>query len=199
MEKITLIIVDPQYDFIEGGKLPVEGGKKALDNVVKLLDSGKVGQVITTQDWHIGNHCSFKDFGGDFPEHCVENTFGAQIYEPIMTSIYNNNICWIDYYKGYNFEEFTAIKEVDHIYSDYIRFKMSTTRNSNYDLELCKEENIVICGLAGDICVLNTLKAICPYIPVSVYLDGIASIDGGNMLKSFMENNNIKEYGPELA
>ena len=66
-------------------------------------------------------------------------------------------------------------------------------------MELCKEENIVICGLAGDICVLNTLKAIYPYIPVSVYLDGIASIDGGNILKSFMKNNNIKEYDPELA
>ena len=93
MEKITLIIVDPQYDFIEGGKLPVKGGTVALDNVVTLLESGKVGQVITTQDWHFGGHCSFKDFGGDFPEHCVENTHGVQIYQPILDAIRKNNIC----------------------------------------------------------------------------------------------------------
>ena len=39
---ITLIIVDPQYDFIEGGKLPVKGGRKALENVAELIRSGEL-------------------------------------------------------------------------------------------------------------------------------------------------------------
>lgn len=44
----TLIIVDPQYDFIEGGKLPVTGGKAALDRIVEYLDSGELSMVILT-------------------------------------------------------------------------------------------------------------------------------------------------------
>lgn len=195
MNKITLIIVDPQYDFIEGGKLPVNGGIKALNNIVKLINSGKVGQVITTQDWHCGNHCSFIDFGGCFPEHCVMDTHGAQIYQPILDAIEDNNICHLDYYKGKNTEEFTAIKYVANDFSNYISFNVTDAKeDGNTCLDICKEEIIVVCGLAGDICVLNTLKALQPFGQLYVYLDGVASIDGGKLLNSYMLNNNIKEY-----
>lgn len=195
MEKITLIIVDPQYDFIEGGKLPVKGGTEALDNIVKLLNSGKVGQVLTTQDWHHGNHCSFKDFGGAFPEHCVEYTHGSKIYKPISEAIKNNNIYCLDYYKGHYSEQFTAFTGIMDNFSNYIRFYTTDAkeRGDKYT-DFCKEETLVICGLAGDICVLNTLRALQPFGQLYVYLDGVASIDDGTTLKSYMLNNNIKEY-----
>ena len=32
-----LLIVDPQNDFIEGGSLPVNGAKDAMDNLVSYL------------------------------------------------------------------------------------------------------------------------------------------------------------------
>lgn len=195
MEKITLVIVDGQYDFIEGGKLPVEGGTKALDNVVKLLNSGKVGQVVTTQDWHFGGHESFKDFGGEFPEHCVENTHGAQIYKPILDAIKDNNICLLDYYKGHYIEEFSAFNGVMAEYSDYIDIYVSDAkeRGDKY-MTLCKEEQLVVCGLAGDICVLNTLKALLPFGQLYVYTDGVASLDDGTTLHKFMSENNIYNY-----
>lgn len=195
IEKITLVIVDGQYDFTEGGKLPVKGGTKALDNVVKLLNSGKVGQVVTTQDWHFGGHESFKDFGGEFPEHCVENTHGAQIYKPILDAIKDNNICLLDYYKGHYIEEFSAFNGVRAEYSDYMDIYVSDAkeRGDKY-ITLCKEEQLVVCGLAGDICVLNTLKALLPFGQLYVYTDGVASLDDGTTLHKFMSENNIYNY-----
>lgn len=197
MKKVTLIIVDPQYDFIEGGKLPVKGGTKALDNVVKLLNSGKVGCVFTTQDWHYGSHPSFKDFGGEFPEHCVENTHGAEIYKPIIEAVRNNDIFYSnnDLYKGYYIEEFSAFGKVANIFSDYIEFYVSDAKSLNDEsVALCKDEILVICGLAGDICVLNTLKALKPFGQLFVYLDGVASLDDGSTLLNYMKENNIKSY-----
>ena len=58
-------------------------------------------------------------------------------------------------------------------------------------------DNIVLCGVAGDICVLETLKNIVKHIgtdKVSVYLDGVASIDGGVKLNAYMKENSIKTY-----
>lgn len=194
---ITLIIVDPQYDFIEGGKLPVNGGKKALDNIVKLLNSGKVGCVFTTQDWHYGSHESFKDFGGQFPEHCVENTHGAEIYKPIIEAIKNNNIFYSDndLYKGHYIEEFSAFKSVANEFNNYIEFYVTDAKDIDDESAIfCKDETIVVCGLAGDICVLHTLEALKPFGQLFVYLDGVASLDDGSTLLDYMSENNIKPY-----
>lgn len=75
----TLIIVDAQYDFMEGGKLPVEGATKALNNIVSLIESGEYSTIITTQDWHNGKHCSFKEQGG---------VFLNIVYKELMVLIY---------------------------------------------------------------------------------------------------------------
>ena len=107
----TLIIVDAQYDFIEGGKLEVKGGTQALDNIVEYLNSGEISMVITTQDWHNGAHCSFVEQGGDFPEHCVAGTHGAEIYQPILDAIKKNHILTISLKKGRYLEEFSAFRD----------------------------------------------------------------------------------------
>ena len=85
----TLLIVDPQYDFIEDGKLPVKGGKEALDNVAKFINNhaSEISDIIVTKDWHKADHCSFKAFGGKFPEHCIAESFGAKVYIPIQDAI----------------------------------------------------------------------------------------------------------------
>ena len=42
-------------------------------------------------------------------------------------------------------------------------------------------------------CVKETLKNLLKYKPI-VYTKGIASIDGGKILKEFIKENNLKEY-----
>lgn len=58
---------------------------------------------------------------------------------------------------------------------------------------LTPENQIVVCGLAGDYCVLETLKNLEPIKPM-VYLDGIASLDGGIKLNNYIESNNTRLF-----
>ena len=81
-ENAALIVVDVQNDFCEGGTLPVPDGDKVvpvLNNYQeKFLHTG--GIIVFTRDWHPANHSSFREFGGIWPVHCVQNTKGAQFH-----------------------------------------------------------------------------------------------------------------------
>lgn len=162
----TLIIVDAQYDFIEGGKLAVPGGKQALDNIVEYLNSGEISTVITTQDWHYGKHPSFKSEGGDFPEHCVKFTHGADIYAPIEEAIKNMNIFDFRLHKGEYIEQFSAFLGQTEGFLHWKEY--ATTDENNQYLQFHEDEIIEICGLAGDICVMNTAIALKDLKPVII-------------------------------
>ena len=87
----ALIIVDMQNDFVEGGALPVAGGK-ALIPVINRLQP-RFDLVVATQDWHPPSHKSFAtnhpgkavfesvDLNGLpqtlWPDHCVQHSLGA--------------------------------------------------------------------------------------------------------------------------
>lgn len=173
----TLIIVDAQYDFIEGGKLPVKGGTKALDNIVDYLNSGEISMVITTQDWHNGKHCSFKEQGGDFPEHCVAGTHGADIYKPIVDAIEKNKILCFHLKKGQYIEEFSAFTYKSEGYAHWDEF--ATTDNTEPYIQFHEDEIVQICGLAGDICVMQTAIALKELKPVIIE-DMVASLSPDN-------------------
>ncbi len=79
---VALIVVDVQRDFCPGGALPVARGDevvKPLNNMIRLFDDEDC-PVIFTRDWHPRNHCSFKEFGGIWPPHCVQHTRGAEFH-----------------------------------------------------------------------------------------------------------------------
>ena len=51
--------------------------------------------------------------------------------------------------------------------------------------------------VAGDYCVINTIKNLQPiWDRLSVYLPGIASIDGGTALQEFIKENKLNIYQP---
>ena len=78
----ALIVGDVQCDFCPGGALPVaRGGEvvKPLSNMVRLF-SKEDAPVVFTRDWHPRNHCSFREFGGIWPPHCVQHTRGAEFH-----------------------------------------------------------------------------------------------------------------------
>lgn len=82
----TLIIVDVQEDFVEGGSLAVTGGRAVATKITDYLmnNAGRYARVITTRDWHDpdtsnGGHFSDQpDYAGTWPEHCVAGTHGAR-------------------------------------------------------------------------------------------------------------------------
>jgi nicotinamidase/pyrazinamidase len=80
--RIALLIIDVQNDFCPGGALPVEDG----DQVVPVLNRyiGLFSEyglpVYATRDWHPRNTPHFIEYGGQWPPHCVQNTWGAQFH-----------------------------------------------------------------------------------------------------------------------
>jgi nicotinamidase/pyrazinamidase len=74
----ALILVDVQNDFCPGGSLAVPSG----DEVVPVLNdlAEHFDTVVTTQDWHPAQHCSFREQGGPWPAHCVAESPGAALH-----------------------------------------------------------------------------------------------------------------------
>jgi nicotinamidase/pyrazinamidase len=84
----TLIVVDVQNDFCEGGALAVAGGAEvafAISEVLKQWveaypEQREYDYIVATRDHHIdpGNHFSAEpDFVTSWPPHCVAGTDGA--------------------------------------------------------------------------------------------------------------------------
>jgi len=78
----ALLIVDVQNDFCPGGALAVTDG----DAVVPVLNewiraaTAAGATVVASRDWHPPDHSSFREQGGPWPVHCVQDTQGAALH-----------------------------------------------------------------------------------------------------------------------
>jgi nicotinamidase-related amidase len=189
----VLVVVDCQKDFISGS-LPVKGAAKAVKNILSLIKSGVINEVIFTADYHPVNHSSFKENGGEWPRHCVEYTEGAGINDELINAVVENQIPYVVIPKGTDpkVENYSAFKLINVFDEDVFEYGLAP----HYDnaekpgLSLCTDpdamnDNVIVCGLAGDVCVLNTLKALKAVNP-AVYVAGTASLDDGKTLKEYI-------------
>lgn len=155
--KCALLIVDIQNDFLPGGALAVADGDKIINDINILAENfyDKKCRIVFTQDWHPKGHGSFASAHpgkkpGDpintdglgpvlWPDHCVQNTKGAEISEKIETKY---GICTIR--KGYH-------KEIDS-YSAFFENDKKTKTGLGGFLKELGIEKVFICGLALDYC-----------------------------------------------
>lgn len=78
----ALLIVDVQNDFCPGGALAVPEGDKIIPNLnkyIKIFRQKKL-PIFASRDWHPKKTKHFKNFGGLWPAHCVQNTKGAEFH-----------------------------------------------------------------------------------------------------------------------
>lgn len=188
-KKVTLVVVDFQYDFcLQGGPLYVPGSDKALWNISNLIENKKVSEVIFTADWHPADHCSFKRNGGMWKDHCLQFSKGAAIHDLLLYGCISNNIPYQVVFKGsLNTSEEYGIR----IAPANIRCDTYTLYSAQSSADVSPDNDIVICGLAGDYCVLETLKNLAPVKPM-VFRGGIASMDGGAKLNEYIEANKVR-------
>ena len=223
----TLVIVDLQKDFYDpSGALYVKGGEKVVEEIRKLiLTDLQINQVIFTVDWHTPEDYSFKKNGGEWPIHCLQYSEGASLAKEIMEAIMYRGFTSIDgsYYKNeetdvnkfflsnsYDVfqkgdipgeEEYGAFREEpEQLEGDEDVWRM-TGASGDSCAYLNVQNDVVVCGLAGDYCVLETSKNLKAVLEESegagklmMYLSGIASIDDGTKLKEWMENEKVEEY-----
>jgi len=136
----ALLITDVQKDFLPGGALPVPSGDEiipVLNEYAKFFGDAKA-RVFASRDWHPPNHCSFKQQGGPWPPHCVQNTEGAKFSSDLKLP------------------EGTVVvsKASDPEHESYSVFD-----RTNFQDELRKRgvERLFVGGLATDYCVVNTV------------------------------------------
>lgn len=172
-KSMILIIVDFQNDFVSGS-LPVNGAEKVYMNLLQFMWARKkdINKVIFTADWHPANHCSFTENGGDWPKHCLQYSDGAAIKQGLLENCYSNNIPYEVITKG-----------EDPYKEEYGAFSFVKPN-------IPENEEVVICGIAGDFCVLHTLENLL-YLKPKIFLKGIASIDGGIKLQEFIKRNDL--------
>ena len=182
--KNILLIVDPQNDFITGS-LAVEGAKEKM---MKLAESDldKYDYVCVTMDTHPTDHCSFKENGGIWPAHCVYDTNGWDMPEYLNEALKEANFVSC-YHKG------TEVDKEEYSIFDNERdgFMLRTQIK-----ELARQEDVyvAVCGIAGDYCVLETIKGLRKFIGdeyITVLTDYIASIDGGEKLMNYIKENDL--------
>lgn len=137
----ALIIVDVQYDFLPGGALAVPESDQILPVLSKYIEVfEKRGlPIYMTRDWHPVNHCSFKEYGGPWPSHCVVDTRGAAFAEDLKFSSPAIVIS-------------KATTPERECYSDF------GTTNFEASLRATGVGRLFVGGLATDYCVLNTVK-----------------------------------------
>lgn len=175
-----MVVVDLQKDFIDGN-LPATDGTRVVEPIKSVLTD--FDRVYFTLDWHPWNHCSFKANGGIWPQHCVRYTVGAALPDGILDSLNIDNVRFLPKGQAQDKEEYGQFEN---------------TVASEQDL-FVNGDKVVVCGIAAEYCVLETLKNLVRLsqevdFELSVYLEGVASIESNEPLVTYMNENNIKIY-----
>ncbi len=78
----ALMVVDVQRDFCPGGALPVPEGDAVVPLLNRWIAAAEAANVpiFVSRDWHPAGHPSFRERGGAWPAHCVQDTPGAQFH-----------------------------------------------------------------------------------------------------------------------
>jgi nicotinamidase/pyrazinamidase len=85
----SIIVVDVQNDFCEGGSLAVAGGADVARAISARLAAGGFDHAVATRDHHVdpGTHfAEHPDFVDTWPAHCVVGTPGAELHPALDTS-----------------------------------------------------------------------------------------------------------------
>jgi nicotinamidase/pyrazinamidase len=165
----ALVVVDVQNDFADqSGSLYVKEGEAVVPVAnSQIAEAEAAGALIVyTQDWHPESTPHFEKDGGLWPVHCVHDTWGAMFHADLRV---NGDVVR----KGTGGEDgYSAFSVRDPLSGD--------TAPTILDGLLAQRgvERIVICGLATDFCVVETVTDARELgYPVVVIRDGIRAVD----------------------
>ena len=186
MRNSALVVVDMQYDFIDGS-LACQNADNAVKETLKYIDSQTKGQggedheildtfpILFTRDHHPADHSSFTAHGGTWPSHCVAGTRGGEIHEALLP---------------YVNEELTFDKGCDRTVEQYSGFEGMNSAGQSLGeiLELLDTTDVYVCGIATEFCVRNTCEDLLKAgFKVHLLKDCIAYVDHDGHLKALKE------------
>ncbi|GJM63871.1 bifunctional nicotinamidase/pyrazinamidase [Persicobacter diffluens] len=175
----ALLIVDLQYDFLEGGALAVPKANEIIPVVRDLMSKGL--PIFATQDFHPAGHKSFasqhegRQIGEMitmngmpqvlWPDHCVQGTHGAAFFEDLEIAkraivVQKGKDVEVDSYSGFFDNGRRHQTELDEF------------------LKIKNIQELIVLGLATDYCVKFTvLDALSLGYQVRVVTDGVRAVN----------------------
>ena len=165
-QKKALLIVDVQNDFCPGGALAVPGGDKVVPVINKysrIFSKNKL-PIFASRDWHPPKTKHFKDFGGAWPVHCIQNTQGAAFHPKLKMPK----------------EAILLYKGMDPGKDSYSIFQSEDSRGVAFInlLRIMGVGELYIGGLAIDYCVkFSAIDALKEGFKVKVLTDAVKGVD----------------------
>ena len=144
--KKLLVVVDMQYDFIDGA-LGSPEAQAIVPNVVKKIETWD-GDIIATLDTHDKNYLSTRE-GKHLPvKHCIYGSRGHEVHHEVKMAMLSH-IGYVGKIEKKTFGSTSLPIEVEEAGYEYVEF----------------------IGLCTDICVVSNVmlvKAYCPEIDIAV-------------------------------
>lgn len=168
-ERTALVVVDVQNDFAHpSGSLYVPGGEEVVPLIDREIEAALAAGalVVYTQDWHPPSTPHFQKDGGIWPVHCVQDTWGAAFHPDLRVEgpVVRKGADGRDGYSGFS-----------------VRDPRSGETEATELERILRErgvERLVVCGLATDYCVLETvLDARRLGFPTTVLREAIRAVD----------------------
>lgn len=162
----ALLIVDVQNDFCPGGALGVPEGDKiipVINKYIKIFAKNKL-PIFATRDWHPIRTKHFREFGGVWPVHCIQNTRGALFHPDLKLSK----------------DAVLLYKGMDPGKDSYSAFQAQDSSGEPLSkiLKRLGIKEIYIGGLATDYCVKYTgIDALKAGFKVKILLDAIKGVN----------------------
>jgi nicotinamidase/pyrazinamidase len=164
-ERSALLVVDMQPDFMPGGALAVDGGDELVEPIAALVSSDRFAHRVATQDWHPAGHVSFASTHEDqkpfdeidlygheqvlWPDHCVQGSAGAALHDDLPLDRFDmiqrkGMRPDVDSYSGFSENWNPAGDRSPTGLAGWLRERGVT--------------DVVVCGLARDVCVTWTAE-----------------------------------------
>jgi nicotinamidase/pyrazinamidase len=162
--------VDTQRDFMEGakdnpvfyeGKLKIDDAMDIASNLEKITNClwERNVPILGSVDWHSKDAYEFPkegtepDFANTFPEHCVQDTYGAEKIDATRPV----DPLWIDYAKGLNVDGLISqiVRHNGEVFFRKDRFDVFDENGNPYAKQIVKElgvEKAILYGVALEVC-----------------------------------------------
>jgi nicotinamidase/pyrazinamidase len=182
----ALLIVDVQNDFCPGGALPVSEGARVVPALNRhIADALSRGwPIYASRDWHPNVTRHFREHGGEWPPHCIQNSDGAAFRDDLELPA----------------SAIVISKGQEANSHGYSAFEGQTPEGRSLlsDLQQREIAHLYVGGLATDYCVKHSvLDALRAGLTVTVLDDAIAGVEvqPGDSARAIAE---MREAGAEV-